>query len=81
MAHPQKVNSAVNLMKLVPYWLLGEFTALNLATALVLAPLAPLSMFLGVWLHRRIEQRLFMQICYGLVALTGVKLIVDGLGF
>jgi len=72
--------AAVNLMKLVPYALLGEFTGVNLATALVLAPLAPLSMYLGVWLHHRIEQRLFMQICYGLVALTGIKLIADGLG-
>lgn len=72
--------AAVNLMKLVPYALLGEFTRLNLATALVLAPLAPLSMYLGVWLHHRIEQRRFMQVCYGLVALTGVKLIADGLG-
>ena len=72
--------AVVNLMKLVPYWLIGEFTGVNLATALVLAPLAPLSMYLGVWLHRRIEQRLFMLLCYGLVALTGVKLIADGLG-
>jgi uncharacterized membrane protein YfcA len=67
-------------MKLLPYWLIGQFTGLNLATALVLAPLAPLSIYLGVWLHRRVEQRLFMTICYGLVALTGIKLIVDGLG-
>jgi hypothetical protein len=72
--------AVVNLMKLVPYWLIGEFTGVNLATALVLAPLAPLSMYLGVWLHHRIEQRLFMLLCYGLVALTGVKLIADGLG-
>jgi uncharacterized membrane protein YfcA len=68
-------------MKLVPYALLGEFTHANLATALVLAPLAPLSRYLGVWLHHRIEQRRFMQVCYGLVALTGIKLIADGLGF
>lgn len=72
--------AAVNLMKLVPYWLIGQFTGLNLATALALAPLAPLSMYLGVWLHRRIAQRMFMIICYGLVALTGIKLIADGLG-
>jgi uncharacterized protein len=72
--------AAVNLMKLVPYWLIGQFTGLNLATALVLAPLAPISMYLGVWLHRRVEQGLFMTLCYGLVALTGIKLIADGLG-
>jgi uncharacterized membrane protein YfcA len=72
--------AAVNLMKLMPYWLIGEFTGLNLATALVLAPLAPISMYLGFWLHHRIEQQLFMTLCYGLVALTGIKLILDGLG-
>lgn len=72
--------AVVNLLKLVPYWLIGQFTSLNLATALVLAPLAPISMYLGVWLHHRIEQRRFMQLCYVLVALTGIKLITDGLG-
>jgi uncharacterized membrane protein YfcA len=73
--------AAVNLMKLIPYALIGQFTTLNLTTALVMAPLAPISMYLGVWLHHRIAQRPFMLLCYGLVALTGAKLIADGLGF
>ena len=71
--------AAVNLMKLVPYGLLGELSGANLATALALAPLAPLSMVLGVRLHHRIEPTTFYRLCYALVALTGLKLIYDGL--
>jgi uncharacterized protein len=70
----------VNLMKLVPYALLGQFTTVNLATSLVLAPLAPLGVRLGVRLHHRISQATFYPIIYGIVALTGAKLIWDGLG-
>ncbi len=71
--------AAVNLMKLVPYGLLGELSGLNLATALVLAPLAPISMALGMRLHHRIEPTTFYRLCYAFVALTGLKLVYDGL--
>jgi hypothetical protein len=37
-------------------------------------------LYLGVWLHHRIAQRPFMILCYGSVALTGIKLIADRLG-
>ncbi len=71
--------AAVNLIKLVPYWLIGQFTAANLATSLVLAPLAPLAMLAGIRLHHRIEPVTFYSLCYLFVALTGIKLIYDGL--
>jgi uncharacterized protein len=70
----------VNLLKLVPYALLGQFTTTNLATSLILAPLAPLGVRLGVRLHHRVSQATFYPIIYGIVALTGAKLIWDGLG-
>ena len=71
--------AAVNLMKLVPYGLLGELSGSNLATALALAPLAPLSMVLGMRLHHRIDPTTFYRLCYAFVALTSLKLIYDGL--
>jgi uncharacterized membrane protein YfcA len=71
--------AAINLLKLVPYAAVGEFTARNLATALVLAPLAPLSMILGMRLHHRIEPTTFYRLCYAFVAITGLKLVYDAL--
>lgn len=69
----------VNFAKLVPYALIGQFTGLNLATSLALAPLAPLGMALGLWLHRRVDDLLFYRVAYGFVAITGAKLIWDGI--
>lgn len=71
--------AVVNLLKLVPYWLIGQFSGLNLTTALVLAPLAPIGMYLGIWLHRRIEPVTFYRLCYALIAVTGLKLVADGI--
>ncbi len=71
--------AAVNLMKLVPYGVLGELSGANLATALVLTPLAPCSMVIGMRLHHRIDPTSFYRLCYLFVALTGLKLIYDSL--
>ena len=68
----------VNYLKLVPYGLLGQFSGENLLTSLLLSPLAPLGMWLGIWLHRRIDERLFYQSVYVMLALVGLKLLYDG---
>jgi uncharacterized membrane protein YfcA len=70
----------VNYLKLIPYSLLGQFSGENLFTSLLLSPLAPLGMWLGIWLHRRIDERLFYQSVYLMLALVGLKLLYDGLG-
>jgi uncharacterized membrane protein YfcA len=69
----------VNFLKLVPYSLLGQFSGENLLTSLILSPLAPLGMWLGIWLHRRIDERLFYQTVYLMLAVVGLKLLYDGL--
>lgn len=69
----------INLIKLVPYMSLGLFNAETLYTALVLTPLAPIGIWLGVWLHHRIEDKLFYQLCYGFLFVTGIKLAYDAL--
>jgi uncharacterized membrane protein YfcA len=70
----------VNYLKLVPYSLLGQFNGENLLTSLLLSPLAPLGMWLGIWLHRRIDEKLFYQSVYLMLAIVGIKLLYDGLG-
>ncbi|MEQ8603385.1 MAG: sulfite exporter TauE/SafE family protein [Marivibrio sp.] len=69
---------AVNAAKLVPYSMLGLFSAENLGTSLALAPLAPLGIWAGVRLHRLVSQQVFYRIAYGLLFLTGLKLCWDG---
>lgn len=72
--------AVVNYAKLLPYALLGELDTQNLATSLVLAPLAVLGVKLGAWLHDRLDPQLFFRILYVFLFLTGFKLCWDGLG-
>jgi uncharacterized membrane protein YfcA len=69
----------VNYVKLLPYGWLGQLSTDNLSTALVLAPLAPLGIRLGVRLHGTVGQAAFYRLCYGMLFVTGVKLLWDGL--
>ncbi|WP_298435444.1 sulfite exporter TauE/SafE family protein [Ottowia sp.] len=68
---------AINLSKWVPYAWLGLLDWRNLATSLVLLPLAPLGVWAGVWIARRIDQQLFYRFIYLGMLLTGIKLVWD----
>jgi len=69
---------AVNQLKLIPYGALGQFSTDNLMLSAVLLPLAPLGVWLGLKLHHRVSEQLFYRICYGLVLISGSKLMWDG---
>ncbi|WP_371396390.1 sulfite exporter TauE/SafE family protein [Fretibacter rubidus] len=71
----------VNMVKVVPYAMLGQFDTTNLTTSLILIPLAPIGVLFGVWLIKRIDQDLFYKILYGLIFVVGLKLLWDGFGF
>ncbi len=68
----------INLSKWIPYAWLGLLDLRNMATSLVLLPLAPLGVWIGVRLARRIDPVLFYRILYVGMFLTGVKLLWDG---
>lgn len=70
--------AVANYVKLVPYAWLGQFDTSNLGTSLVLSPLAPLGVFTGVWLHKRVSNQFFFVIVYGLLFVIGVRLMVGG---
>ena len=70
---------AINLSKWIPYAWLGLLDSRNLATSLVLMPLAPLGVWAGVWATRRVASHWFYRIAYAGMAATGVKLLYDGL--
>lgn len=69
---------AVNLMKAPAYWGLDQFTGEVLMTALVLMPLAPVGIWLGLWCQNRLSDRLFYGVCYVFLFITGLKLTWDG---
>jgi len=71
--------TAINLSKWIPYAWFGLFDARNLMTSLLLVPLAPLGVWLGIWATRRIDAAWFYRVAYAGMFLTGVKLLWDGL--
>jgi uncharacterized membrane protein YfcA len=71
--------AVINLVKIVPYTWLGLFDARNLSTSLALAPLAPLGIWAGVRLMRRLSQEVFYRACYAFLVVIGVKLLWDGI--
>ncbi|MDX2103238.1 MAG: sulfite exporter TauE/SafE family protein [Alphaproteobacteria bacterium] len=71
--------AVVNYAKLLPYAWLGQFDSQNLTTSLVLLPLAPIGVWIGVWCHARVCDTWFYRICYAALTLAGAKLLFDGL--
>jgi len=67
----------INLSKWIPFAWLGLLDWRNMATSLVLLPIAPIGVWVGVWLARRISQRLFYGCLYAGMLLTGLKLLWD----
>lgn len=72
--------AVINLVKLLPYAALGLMDLRNLATSLLLLPLAPLGVWIGVWLLRRVDPTWFYRLAYLGMAVTGIKLLWDGIG-
>jgi hypothetical protein len=67
----------INLAKWIPYAWLGLLDTRNMATSLVLLPVAPIGVWIGVHLARRINPRLFYRLLYLGMFLTGTKLVWD----
>lgn len=68
----------INYAKLIPYGWMGLLDLTNLGTALVLLPLCPIGVYLGIWLQRRVPEALFYRIITLALLLSGVKLVWDG---
>lgn len=69
----------VNVIKLIPYFALGQFDTTNLQSSLVLMPIAVVATLCGAWIVKRMSAKVFFPFMYTLMFLTGVKLIYDGL--
>jgi uncharacterized membrane protein YfcA len=71
--------AAVNAIKVVPYFALGQFSAGNLATSAALFPFAVVTNLLGIWLVRVMPTEWFYRITYFLVFLISLELMRGGL--
>lgn len=70
----------MNAAKILPYAALGQFSRTNLATSAALAPLVPLGVWLGLWMHRRVSQVWFYRVVQALLFVTGAHLVSQALG-
>lgn len=68
----------MNIVKLVPYFALGQFDRTNLTTSLILMPLAPLATLAGAYVVRRMRAEIFYPFTYAIMTLIAAKLVWDG---
>jgi uncharacterized membrane protein YfcA len=68
----------VNALKIGPYFALGQFSAINFATSLVLLPTAIAANALGIYLVRVTPVETFYKIAYTLVFSVSVMLLWHG---
>ncbi len=68
--------ASLNLIKLVPYYQLELLRMGNLATTLILAPLCYLGVKIGIYLNGRFNDLWFNRVVYGVLAITGVQLLM-----
>ena len=69
----------INLSKWIPYAWLGLLDMRNMSTSLVLLPLVPIGVWVGVRFARRVSPAMFYRLLYAGMFLTGCKLLWDGL--
>lgn len=67
-----------NYVKLVPYYFLGQLNLENLTTSLWLSPVIPFGLWLGLMLHKKVNERWFYNLAYLFLLLAGAKLLTDG---
>jgi uncharacterized protein len=70
--------AALNVMKLVPIFALGKFSAGNIAVSLALLPLAVGTVYLGVWILRFLSVQVFYNVAHTLLLAVALELIWVG---
>ncbi len=73
------VFAVINLVKLVPYWALGQFNPGNLEVAAMLSPIAVAGALIGYKLTTVIPEKLFYRVVEAALLLISLKLIYEAL--
>lgn len=69
--------AAINFVKLLPYWQLGQLDLANLKMSVLLMPIAVAGTFAGVWLVRVIPERTYFLFVHVALFVLSVALVVD----
>ena len=69
----------LNLIKLLPFVLLGRIQPANLKLGAALLPVIPLGVALGWWLTHKTEQKHYTALIYAVLLITSVTLILKAL--
>ena len=69
----------LNILKIAPYWALGQFNPGNLAYAAALSPIAVGGAYLGYRATRWLPEKFFFRLVEAVLFLLSLKLIHDGL--
>ena len=73
------VFAAMNWMKVVPYFALGQFSPKGVATSAALLPLAMLANWFGFWVVRVTPTKLFYRITLVIMFLISIELVRSGM--
>lgn len=73
------VFAIINLLKLPPYWILGQINLGSLEICARLTPVALFGAFAGYHLTRLLPEKLFFRLVEAALFLLSVKLIWDGI--
>ena len=73
------VFAVINLVKLVPYWALGQFNPTNLEVAAMLSPVAVAGALIGYKLTTIIPEKIFYRLVEVALFLISLKLIHEAL--
>ena len=68
----------INAVKLVPYYFLGQINLQSLEIAARLMPVAAAAVFAGVWVVKRLPEKLFFRIITWSLLVIGLELIRKG---
>jgi len=72
------IFAVINLLKLPPYWFLGQVNLGSLETALLLSPLAIIGAYAGYRLTLILHEKIFFRIVEVALFLVSLKLVYDG---
>lgn len=67
----------IDILKGPLYLQLDVLSVESLKVSAMLLPVIPLGVFVGWWLNKRMNDRIFYHISYGFLLIIGVKLLVD----
>jgi len=67
-----------NILKIVPFMMLGQMNKSTLTTSAILFPISLVFTFIGIWVVKKLPAKIFYEIIYILLFLVSIKLIYDG---